>query len=189
MPTHLIIMGVSGSGKTTAAELLEKRTGVPYAEADSFHPEANKKKMASGEPLNDDDRWPWLRKLRDWMTEQAEQGNSTIVTCSALKVAYRDVLREATGDERFVLLNAPEDVLATRMDARKGHYMPTSLLRSQLDTLEPLTDDENGVTLDATADPEDIIQQVLDLVGDFGASDAGPDAEPDAEPDAAGAEK
>jgi gluconokinase len=163
-PVHLIIMGVSASGKTTVAETIDDRTGVPYAEADEFHPEANKRKMASGEPLNDDDRWPWLHKLRDWMTDQAEQGRSTIVTCSALKKSYRDVLREAFGDEHFVLLDAPEDVLAARMDARKGHFMPTSLLRSQLETLEPLAEDENGITLDATQPPAALADEVLEFV-------------------------
>ncbi|MEY8566389.1 gluconokinase [Corynebacterium sp.] len=160
-PVHLVIMGVSGSGKTTIAEQLEQRTGVPYAEADVFHPEANKKKMGSGQPLNDDDRWPWLQELRDWMTAQAGKGHSTIVTCSALKKSYRDVLRAADGDEFFVLLDAPEDVLAARMEDRKGHFMPASLLRSQLDTLEGLDTDENGVTVDATEAPERLADEIL----------------------------
>ncbi|MGP9723188.1 gluconokinase [Corynebacterium sp. AOP40-9SA-29] len=162
-PVHLVIMGVSGSGKTTIAEQLEERTGVPYAEADAFHPEANKKKMGSGQPLNDDDRWPWLHELRDWMTSQAQKGHSTIVTCSALKKSYRDVLREAVGDEFFVLLDAPEDVLAGRMEVRKGHFMPASLLRSQLDTLEGLDADENGLTVDVTEPPEALADEVLAL--------------------------
>ncbi|MCJ7857589.1 gluconokinase [Corynebacterium kalidii] len=162
-PVHLVIMGVSGSGKTTIAEQLEQRTGVPYAEADAFHPEANKKKMGSGQPLDDDDRWPWLHELRDWMTSQAEQGHSTIVTCSALKKSYRDVLRAAEGDEFFVLLDAPEDVLAARMEDRKGHFMPASLLRSQLDTLEGLDADENGVTVDATEPPESLAREILSI--------------------------
>lgn len=162
-PVHLVIMGVSGSGKTTIAEQLEQRTGVPYAEADAFHPEANKKKMGSGQPLDDDDRWPWLHELRDWMTSQAEHGHSTIVTCSALKKSYRDVLRAAEGDEFFVLLDAPEDVLAARMEDRKGHFMPASLLRSQLDTLEGLDADENGVTVDATEPPESLAREILSI--------------------------
>lgn len=163
LPVHLVIMGVSGSGKTTIAEQLERRTGVPYAEADAFHPEANKKKMSAGEPLDDDDRWPWLHELRDWMSSQAEQGHSTIVTCSALKKSYRDVLREATGDEFFVLLAAPEDVLAGRMEDRKGHFMPASLLTSQLETLEALAPEENGFTVDATDTPESLATKVLAL--------------------------
>ena len=122
--------------------------------------------MASGTPLNDDDRWPWLRTLRDWMSGEARDGLSTIVTCSALKKSYRDVLREADGDEFFILLDAPADVLTDRMAARKGHFMPTSLLASQLDTLEPLTADEldgHGVTLDATATPEELVDEILAL--------------------------
>lgn len=192
MPTHLIIMGVSASGKTTVAELIDAHTGVPYAEADEFHPAANKEKMASGEPLTDDDRWPWLYELRDWMTAQATAGHSTIVTCSALKKSYRDVLREAEGEKHFVLLDAPQEVLAERMAARKGHFMPVSLLRSQLDTLEPLTSDEDGWTVNATATPEEIAREVLELVGNFG--DAVADvtdatAGGDVAADAAGAER
>lgn len=162
-PVHLVIMGVSGSGKSTIAAEIEQRTGVPCAEADVFHPEANKKKMASGQPLDDEDRWPWLRELRDWMTGQARQGHSTIVTCSALKKTYRDVLREAEGDEFFVLLDTPEEMLAARMENRKGHFMPASLLRSQLDTLEPLTGEENGIVIDGTSTPETLTTEVLAL--------------------------
>ncbi|MGO1950565.1 MAG: gluconokinase [Mycobacteriaceae bacterium] len=177
MSIHLIIMGVSASGKTTVAELLDDRTGVPYAEADAFHPEANKAKMASGQPLNDDDRWPWLHELRDWMTSQAREGRSTIVTCSALKKTYRDILRDAEGDEFFVELDAPEDVLAARMEARKGHFMPTSLLRSQLETLEALDADEKGAVLDATASPESIVDEILRLpeLAGLGTGTAGTD--------------
>lgn len=156
-------MGVAASGKTTVAELLEEHTGVPYAEADVFHPEENKKKMASGHPLDDDDRWPWLRKLRDWMSSQAAQGKSTLVTCSALKRSYRDILREADGNEFFIHLDVPEEELAARMEDRKGHFMPASLLRSQLDTLEALDPDENGITVDGTATPDEITEEVLHL--------------------------
>lgn len=168
-PVHLVIMGVSASGKTTVAERLAAITGFPYAEADDFHPAANKEKMASGHPLNDEDRWPWLRSLADWMKDHAEAGDSSIVTCSALKHSYRDVLREADGvhDGRvlFAELDAPASVLLERLNSRKGHFMPASLLDSQLDTLEPLTDDENGLTLDATADPDVLVQEVLDAAG------------------------
>lgn len=99
--THLIISGVSGCGKTSVAQELHKILGWPYAEADDFHSPANKEKMAEGHPLTDEDRWPWLRSLRDWMSAQAAEGHSTIVTCSALKKVYRDVLREATGNIFF----------------------------------------------------------------------------------------
>ncbi|WP_297008671.1 gluconokinase [uncultured Corynebacterium sp.] len=168
-PVHLVIMGVSASGKTTLAERLAATTGFPYAEADDFHPAANKEKMASGHALNDDDRWPWLRSLADWMVGHANNGDSSIVTCSALKHSYRDVLRAADGVHGgrvlFVELQAPAPVLLERLNSRTGHFMPASLLDSQLDTLEPLTDDENGLTLDATADPEGLAAEVLAAAG------------------------
>lgn len=168
-PVHLVIMGVSASGKTTLAERLAEVTGFPYAEADDFHPESNKQKMASGHPLTDEDRWPWLHSLADWMVAHAESGESSVVTCSALRHSYRDVLREADGvhDGRvlFVELDAPAPVLLERLNDRSGHFMPASLLDSQLDTLEPLNGDENGLTLDATVDPETLVAEVLAAAG------------------------
>lgn len=184
-PVHLVIMGVSASGKTTVAERLAAITGFPYAEADDFHPASNKEKMASGHPLTDEDRWPWLRSLADWMVSHAKAGDSSIVTCSALKHSYRDVLREADGVHGgrvlFIELDAPASVLLDRLNNRKGHFMPASLLDSQLDTLEPLTDDEGGLTLDATVDPDLLVTEVLDaadltaaLVAAAGDSVSGP---------------
>jgi gluconate kinase, SKI family (EC 2.7.1.12) len=131
-------MGVSGSGKTTVAELIHDRTGFPYAEADEFHPTANKDKMSAGIPLDDDDRWPWLRTIRDWATDHAYQGSSTVITCSALKKPYRELLSSARGDVIFFELDADRDTLEARMSGRSGHFMPTSLLDSQLRDLEPL---------------------------------------------------
>lgn len=153
---HLVLMGVAGSGKTTLAGILQERLGRPYAEADEFHPQANIDKMAAGTPLDDDDRWPWLEKIRDWLTEQTRAGRPSVVTCSALKRVYRDVLREAEGRVRFVHLTAGEDLLADRMARRAGHFMPTTLLPSQLSTLEPLGDDEDGVTV-LVEDPPDVV--------------------------------
>lgn len=171
-PVHLVIMGVSGSGKTTLAQLLERRLGWPYAEADDFHPRANVEKMTAGVPLDDDDRRPWLEALRDWLTAQAAAGRSTIVTCSALRRAYRDVLREADGRVRFVHLTAVPELIAPRLDGRTGHFMPASLLGSQLATLEPLVAGEDGVVVVVDVPPEQVADRALEALG-IG-SDAGP---------------
>jgi gluconokinase len=163
-PVHLVVMGVSGSGKTTVAQALVERLGWPLGEADDFHPPANVAKMAAGVPLTDEDRWPWLRAIRDWMTEHARAGRSTVVTCSALRRVYRDVLREASGQVVFVHLAADEPVLRERLTHRAGHFMPASLLPSQLATLEPLGPHESGVVLDAAAPPDDLVDQILEVL-------------------------
>ncbi|WP_285504933.1 gluconokinase [Actinokineospora sp. NBRC 105648] len=153
-------MGVSGSGKTTVAALIAERLGVPLAEADEFHPPANIAKMSAGTPLTDDDRWPWLDAITAWMAERGHQGGG-VVTCSALKRTYRDLLRQATDDVWFVHLDGPREVLADRMSHRSGHFMPTSLLDSQLADLEPLTDDERGVRLDIRSAPDELAGAAL----------------------------
>lgn len=160
-PVHVVLMGVSGCGKTSVASGLHAKLGWPYAEADDFHPQANKEKMAAGHPLNDEDRWPWLRTLRDWMTDHAQAGRSTIVTCSALKHVYRELLAEAEGEVLFVHLDGPMELIADRMSHRDGHFMPTSLLPSQFETLEPLQAGENGLTLDVTATPHELVDAVI----------------------------
>ncbi|MDM7831062.1 gluconokinase [Cellulomonas edaphi] len=158
---HIVVMGVAGSGKTTVARILAERLDRPYAEADEFHPPENIAKMSSGAALTDEDRWPWLRAIRDWLTERSRAGESAVVTCSALKVAYRDLLREAEGRVRFLHLQAPAPLLEERMEHRTGHFMPTSLLASQLDTLEPLTDAEDGVTISVETPPEDVADRAV----------------------------
>lgn len=162
---HLVVMGVSGSGKTTVAQILAERLGWPFAEADDHHPEANVAKMAAGTPLTDEDRWPWLRIMRDWLTEQATAGRSTVITCSALKVAYRDVLREAEGRVRFVHLAADADVIGERLETRSGHFMPPSLLPSQFGTLEPLAEHEDGVSIAVDVPPEQVADAALRGLG------------------------
>ena len=164
-PQHVVIMGVSGSGKTTLAEQLHGRLGWPYAEADDFHPQANLDKMAAGVPLDDQDRSPWLKAIRDWLTRQAHSGNCTIVTCSALKFAYRDVLREAEGRVRFVHLTADPAVIDERMSRRSGHFMPAALLPSQLATLQPLEDDEDGITVVVDVAPALVADRVIEALG------------------------
>lgn len=162
---HLVVMGVSGSGKTTTAQILADRLNWPYAEADEFHPQANIDKMSAGTPLTDEDRWPWLRSMRDRLTEQARAGRSSIVTCSALKVSYRDVLREAEGRVRFVHLDGTIESIGARMSGRSGHFMPTSLLPSQFETLEPLTGAEDGVVVPVEVSPHSVADAALRALG------------------------
>ncbi len=160
-PQHLVVMGVSGSGKSTVATLLASRLTWRFAEADDFHPQANIDKMTAGIPLTDNDRQPWLEALRDWLTTQAEAGRSTVVTCSALKRSYRDVLRGAVGRVRFVHLAAPTEVIGDRLGHRSDHFMPVSLLSSQVETLQPLLSSEDGVTIDAEGPPESVVDAAL----------------------------
>lgn len=165
-PVHLVVMGVAGTGKTTIGEGLAERVGVVFAEGDAFHSDANKAKMAAGHPLTDEDRWPWLRSLRDWMSEQASEGHSSVVACSALRQSYRDVLREADGDVFFVHLVLPEDVNLDRLTSRPGHYMKTGMLNSQLATLEPLAETEEGIEAVNVGAPKEVVAEVAGLVED-----------------------
>ena len=164
-PQHLVVMGVSGSGKTTLAELLSERLGWVCAEADDFHRQENVDKMTAGLALTDEDRWPWLRTIRDWLTEQTHAGRSAVVTCSALKIAYRDVLREAVGDVRFVHLTAPTALLGDRLEQRVGHFMPATLLPSQVAALEPLQEHEAGLTLVVDVTPSEVADAVVSRFG------------------------
>lgn len=164
-PRHVVVMGISGSGKTTIATRLAEALGWVFAEADDFHPAANIAKMTSGTPLTDEDRWPWLESMRDWMTTQAHSGRSTVVTCSALKRSYRDVLTQAEGRVRFVHLVGDTDLILERMKTRSGHFMPQSLLPSQISTLEPLEPDEQGVKIDNAGTPDEVTELVIDQLG------------------------
>ncbi len=161
MSTHLVVMGVSGTGKSTVAKALQERLGWPFAEGDDLHPAANVAKMAAGIPLEDADRWPWLDVITAWTSEQAAEGHSTIVTCSALRRAYRDRMRNAADGTVFVHLVGSPELLAERMGAREGHFMPASLLASQLDTLEPLEPDEPGIVVDVAGTTGAIVDEVL----------------------------
>lgn len=160
VPAHLVVMGVSGTGKSTIARVLNEQLGWSFAEGDDFHPPANVEKMASGRPLTDEDRWPWLGRLRDWTAEQDALGRATVVTCSALRHAYRELLREGGRGTYFVHLVGDKGLLLERMGARE-HFMPPSLLESQLDTLEPLREDERGMLVDVANPPERIARMVL----------------------------
>lgn len=157
---HVVIMGVAGCGKTTVAGILHDRWGWDSAEADEFHPQANVEKMHSGIPLSDEDRWPWLHSIRAWMSEKENDGKSTIVTCSALKKSYRDVLRKGSARVIFMHLDGERTLLATRLGARTGHFMPASLLDSQYATLEPLEPTELGARIDIGATPTQIANTI-----------------------------
>ncbi len=158
---HLVVMGVSGTGKSTTAALLAARLGWPMIEGDDLHPAANVEAMRAGRALTDADRGPWLRAIRDAMTAA---GGSTVVTCSSLRRSYRDVLRTAQGRVRFVHLVVPADELARRLAVRAGHFMPATLLASQLATLEPLGPDEDGVDVPVVGTPEQTADEALRLL-------------------------
>ena len=166
-PTHLVVMGVAGSGKSTLAAALSERLGWDFAEADEFHPEANIAKMTQGIPLQDEDRWPWLQEIRNWMTAQARAGCSTVLTCSALKKSYRQLLSEAEGRVLFLHLDGGTDLISQRMQGREGHFMPPTLLPSQLATLEPLSQEEldaGSLRLDISQTPEQLVAAVVEAL-------------------------
>jgi gluconokinase len=162
-PLHIVVMGVSATGKTTVGEGLAEELGCEFIEGDGLHPSANLEKMAEGIPLTDEDRWPWLRAIAELVAVRDRERTSTVVTCSALKRAYRDVLRDAA-PTFFVHLEAPFEVLQKRMSHRTKHFMPTTLLRSQFDTLEPLGDDEAGAAVDVTPPVDEVVEEAVNAV-------------------------
>lgn len=159
VPLHLVFMGVSGSGKSTAMLAVRDLLGWETAEGDDFHPPENVAKMASGRPLTDADRWGWLESLAAWTKERDAAGTSTLLSCSALRRSYRDVLRRG-GRTFFVHLVGDKGLLLQRMESR-DHFMPPTLLESQLDTLEQLQPDEDGMTVDVAQPPARIGALVL----------------------------
>ena len=163
-PLHLVFMGVSGSGKSTVARAVQQELGWEYAEGDDFHPPANVAKMREGTPLTDADRWGWLESLAGWTAERDAKGEPTIIACSALRRAYRDVLRRGGEGTFFVHSTGDKHMILERMNARE-HFMPPSLLESQLDILEPLEPDEQGMDVDPALAVDLIVAQVLDRIG------------------------
>src|SRR5918997_348280 len=164
-PTCIVVMGVSGSGKSTVAAGLVERLGWEFAEGDDFHPPANVAKMRSGQPLDDDDRRPWLGALADWIGERERAGRSVVVTCSALKRSYRDLLRNGHPSVWFAHVTVDPDLLRERVAGRTGHYMPVSLLESQLAALEPLEDDEPGASISGAGAPGVVVDEALAVLG------------------------
>lgn len=156
-----VVMGVSGCGKSTVGQRLADACRVGYVEGDDFHPQANVDKMSAGQPLDDDDRRDWLRALKEQIQHARAEERGLVVSCSALKRHYRDLLREADPALRFVHLDGPRALIAERLSARRDHYMPPQLLDSQLATLEPLGDDERGWRLDIGLAPAQLVEAIL----------------------------
>ena len=160
-PLVVVVIGVSGAGKSTVGRLVADRLGSPFVDGDDFHSPANVAKMRSGRPLTDVDRRPWLEAIARWIAERAEQGGGGVVACSALRRRYRDLLRGGRPEVRFACLTAGRDVLAGRLADRLGHFMPASLLDSQLADFEPLQLDEPGMVVDASGVAERAAAEVV----------------------------
>jgi gluconokinase len=160
-PCALVVMGVSGSGKSTIAEQLAARLGWRYVDGDLFHPPANVAKMSAGHPLTDEDRWPWLRAIAAEIDRLAAAGTRAVVACSALKRAYRDLLVHGRDDVRIVFLDGAKDLIAKRLAARKGHFMPPGLLDSQFKTLEPPQPSEQPITVSIDASVDGIVNDIV----------------------------
>lgn len=160
---HVVVMGVSGTGKTTVGARLADALGQPFEEGDAHHPPGNIEKMSAGIALTDEDRRPWLEKLAGLLEEADLRGTGLVLTCSALKRSYRDILRSRVpaGSVLFVHLHSDLATLDHRMGHRRGHFMPSALLRSQLETLEPLAPDELGVVVDVAASVDDVVAGAL----------------------------
>lgn len=161
---RIVVMGVAGSGKSTLANRLSTATGWSLAEGDDLHPPANVAKMAAGVPLNDRDRGPWLEALAADLRICAQRSAGVILTCSALTRRYRDLLRDGDRSLYFLCLQAPEEVLLARLNARPGHFMKSAMLASQLQIFEPLQPDEAGDTLDASCEMGTLVNAALNLL-------------------------
>lgn len=164
MHQHVVVMGVSGTGKSTVAQALAERLGLVLTEGDDHHPASNVEKMRAGTPLTDEDRAPWLAELADWTARRHEAGEATVMTCSALRRRYRDVLRGAVPEPTvFVHLVGTRELLSERMSHR-DHFMPVTLLDSQFATLEDLEDDEAGDTVDTGLELNEVIDRAVEII-------------------------
>jgi gluconokinase len=154
----IVVMGVSGSGKSTVGAVLAGRLGVPFEDADDLHPRENVEKMTRGVPLDDNDRWPWLELIGEWLVAHESGG---VIACSALKRRYRDQLRHHCHSVEFLHLEGGRDLIERRQASRPGHFMPASLLTSQFETLEPLAPDERGVVVSVAGSVDEIVDRYL----------------------------
>ena len=161
----IVVMGVAGAGKSTVGEALAGRLGCDFRDADSFHPPANIAKMKSGVPLNDEDRGPWLHAIALWIAARRASGRIGVVTCSALKRRYRDVLAGGQNDVRLVYLKGDKRLIADRLGGRQGHFMPPALLQSQFDALEEPAAEEAAITIAIDATPDEIVKRIMAALG------------------------
>jgi gluconokinase len=161
----LIMMGVSGSGKSTIADKLAGRIGWRSVDGDKFHPASNIAKMSAGHPLTDEDRWPWLEAIAAEIDRSCKAGEPAVIACSALKRSYREILVHRRDDVRIVYLNGSQQLIAERLAKRRGHFMPPGLLDSQFKTLEPPDKTENPVTVSIAGAPDDIVDDIIRQLG------------------------
>jgi len=161
IPCALIVMGVSGSGKSTIGERLAERLAWSYEDGDTYHPASNVAKMSAGQPLTDDDRWPWLMAIADEIDRICLAGQHAVFACSALKRAYRDVLVHGRSDVRVVFLDGTQELIANRLAQRKGHFMPPGLLESQFETLQPPGASENPVTVSIDGSVDTVVDEII----------------------------
>jgi gluconokinase len=173
-PCALVVMGVSGSGKSTIADKLAERLGWTFEDGDRFHPASNVAKMSAGHPLTDEDRWPWLQAIADEIDRVCTAGEHAVIACSALKRAYRDILVHGRSDVRMVYLNGSQELIASRLARRKGHFMPPGLLDSQFKTLEPPDESEHPLTVSIDGSVDAIVDDIVRQLGQNPADNRAP---------------
>jgi gluconokinase len=173
-PCALVVMGVSGSGKSTIADKLAERLGWTFEDGDRFHPASNVAKMSAGHPLTDGDRWPWLQAIADEIDRVCREGEHAVIACSALKRAYRDILVHGRSDVRMVYLNGSQELIASRLARRKGHFMPPGLLDSQFKTLEPPDESEHPLTVSIDGSVDAIVDDIVRQLGQNPADNRAP---------------